>query len=73
MTAHDQRPNPLIVVVIDESPILAVALAKEIRDAPVAGVIPPFLRGFGLRIYAAIFSFCAGVIPPFPRLGRSWL
>lgn len=37
------------------------------------GVIPPFLRGLGRRIYAAIFSFCAGVIPPLPMFGRSWL
>lgn len=36
-------------------------------------VIPPFLRGLGRRIYAAIFSFWAGVIPPLPMLGRSWL
>jgi len=34
-------------------------------------VIPPFLRGLGRRIYAAIFSFWAGVIPPLPILGRS--
>ena len=34
-------------------------------------VIPPFLRGLGRRIYAAIFSFWAGVIPPLPMLGRS--
>ena len=26
-------------------------------------VIPPFLRGLGRRIYAAILSFWAGVIP----------
>jgi len=36
-------------------------------------VIPPFLRGLGRRIYAAILSFCAGVIPPLPMLGRSLL
>lgn len=36
-------------------------------------VIPPFLRGLGRRVYAAIFSFCAGVIPPLPMFGRSWL
>jgi hypothetical protein len=34
-------------------------------------VIPPFLTGFGRRTYAAIFSFCAGVIPPMPIFGRS--
>ncbi|QKS09519.1 DEAD/DEAH box helicase family protein [Pseudosulfitobacter pseudonitzschiae] len=34
-------------------------------------VIPPFLRGLGRRIYAAILSFWAGVIPPLPMFGRS--
>jgi hypothetical protein len=36
-------------------------------------VIPPFLRGLGRRIYAAILSFWAGVMPPLPMLGRSLL
>ena len=36
-------------------------------------VIPPFLTGCGCRTYAAIFSFCAGVIPPMPIFGRSLL
>ena len=36
-------------------------------------VIPPFLTGCGCRTYAAIFSFCAGVIPPIPIFGRSLL
>ena len=36
-------------------------------------VIPPFLTGCGRRTYAAIFSFCAGVMPPMPMLGRSLL
>jgi hypothetical protein len=36
-------------------------------------VIPPFLAGFGRRIYAAAFSFWAGVIPPMPMFGRSLL
>ena len=36
-------------------------------------VILPFLAGFGSRIHAASFSFCAGVIPPMPILGRSLL
>ena len=36
-------------------------------------VIPPFLTGFARRIYAANFSFCAGVMPPMPMLGRSLL
>lgn len=36
-------------------------------------VIPPFLTGLRSRIHAAIFSFCAGVMPPMPILGRSLL
>ncbi|AIK43658.1 hypothetical protein DR92_2211 [Brucella anthropi] len=36
-------------------------------------VIPPFLTGLVSRIHAAIFSFCAGVTPPMPILGRSLL
>ena len=37
------------------------------------GVIPPFLTGCIRRIYAAIFSFWAGVMPPMPIFGRSLL
>lgn len=36
-------------------------------------VIPPFLTGLDHRIHAALFSFCAGVMPPMPMLGRSLL
>ena len=36
-------------------------------------VIPPFLMGFSRRIYAAVFSFMAGVMPPIAMLGRSLL
>jgi hypothetical protein len=36
-------------------------------------VIPPFLMGLSGRIYAASFSFWAGVIPPMPMFGRSLL
>lgn len=36
-------------------------------------VIPPFLTGLSSRNHAAIFSFCAGVMPPMPILGRSLL
>ncbi len=38
-----------------------------------ATVILPVLTGFGRRLHAAIFSFCAGVMPPMPMLGRSLL
>lgn len=48
------------------------ALSKLIRPAnPV--VIVPFLTGCSRRTYAAIFSFCAGVIPPMPMFGQSLL
>jgi hypothetical protein len=36
-------------------------------------VIPPFLVGFWRRIHAASCSFWAGVMPPMPMFGRSWL
>jgi hypothetical protein len=36
-------------------------------------VIPPFLTGIDHRIYAAAFSFWAGVIPLMPVFGRSLL
>jgi hypothetical protein len=36
-------------------------------------VIPPFLMGLSRRIYAAVFSFMAGVMPPIAMLGRSLL
>ncbi len=36
-------------------------------------VIPPFLTGCSRRSHAAIFSFCAGVMPPMPMFGRSLL
>lgn len=36
-------------------------------------VVPPFLGGLKSRGYAAILSFCIGVMPPMPILGRSLL
>ena len=45
-------------------------LLPQIKDNP---VVPPFLTGCTCRTYAAIFSFCAGVMPPMPMLGRSLL
>ena len=44
---------------------------EERIDSPVTLVIPLFLRRISRRIYAAIFSFWTGVIPPLPMLGRS--
>ena len=38
-----------------------------------APVILLFLTGCIRRTYAAIFSFCSGVMPPMPRMGRSLL
>ena len=76
----------LVVVVIDKGFDLGFEIAgQELvfqQDAalqslmpPVnfALVIPPFLMGLSRRIYAAVFSFMAGVIPPMPMLGRSLL
>jgi len=50
--------------------IAAFAIIFAILDAE---VIPPFLMGFFSRIQAAFRSFCIGVIPPMPMLGRSLL
>lgn len=49
-------------------------MGGAIAAAAIGGlVIPPFLVGWISRIYAAIFSFWAGVMPPMPMLGRSLL
>ena len=49
------------------------APTKNPKLPAAAQVIPPFLTGFARRIYAANFSFWAGVMPPMPMLGRSLL
>jgi threonine dehydratase len=36
-------------------------------------VIPPFSMGLSRRIHAAVFSSIAGVMPPIPMLGLSFL
>ena len=48
-------------------------VAEQVRDSLGGKVIPPFSTGLRGRIHAAIFSFCAGVMPPMPILGRSLL
>ena len=48
-------------------------LDGEGAGATQAPVIPPFLTGCIRRIHAAIFNFCAGVMPPMPMFGRSLL
>ena len=50
-----------------------VYLAAGVTDMRRGMVIPPFLVGWISRIYAALFSFWAGVMPPMPMLGRSLL
>jgi hypothetical protein len=47
--------------------------AEALALKELVGVIPPFLTGCICRTYAAIFSFCAGVMPPMPMFGRSLL
>ncbi len=49
---------------------LLASWRKNMKSSP---VIPPFLVGWISRIYAALFSFWAGVMPPMPMLGRSLL
>jgi hypothetical protein len=48
-------------------------LRQKVLVFPASAVIPPFLVGFWRRIHAASCSFWAGVIPPRPMFGRSWL
>ena len=48
-------------------------VSLQVQDEYGRVVIPPFLTGSEHRIHAANFSFWAGVIPPMPILGRSWL
>jgi len=47
--------------------------ARTVATRPTRVVIPPFLMGLSRRIYAAVFSFMAGVMPPIAMLGRSLL
>ena len=60
--------------------LFSSALKGVIFDATMARLMerrgmgnPPFLAWCVRRIYAAIFSFCAGVMPPIPMFGRSLL
>ena len=43
------------------------------KDTAKEMVILPFSVGFKSRGYAAIVSFCIGVMPPMPMFGRSLL
>lgn len=54
-----------------DTDLILFKLAGELASRGL--VILPVLTGFGRRIHAAIFSFCAGVMPPMPMLGRSLL
>ena len=60
---------------MDGAAIIAEAASRceEDRFPDDRMVIPPFLTGCIRRIYAAIFSFMAGVMPPMPMFGRSLL
>ena len=51
----------------EEEPGSVIRLFADDLQKIAGGVIPPFLAGCIRRTYAAIFSFCAGVIPPMPR------
>ncbi len=51
-------------------PIIAMTSCAMKDDE---SVVPPFLGGLKSRGYAAILSFCIGVMPPMPILGRSLL
>ena len=60
--------------------VIGIALAPSMLTVPILDpVILPILRDFWRRTHAAVFSsncrfsFCAGVMPPNPMLGRSLL
>ena len=59
--------------VFDWNLIWIIEYTDLLKFGAIGMVIPPFLTGFARRIYAANFSFCAGVMPPMPMLGRSLL
>lgn len=63
---HIARRITLIAAAL-HPPLWAGRIALPLR------VLPPFLTACLCRVYAAIFSFCAGVMPPMPMLGRSLL
>lgn len=54
-------------------PIYAQHLAEQTGVQVIVGgrVIPPFLAAAKSRGYAAMVSFCCGVIPPKAIFGRS--
>jgi hypothetical protein len=53
--------------------ICIISEATETKHDRTVSVIPPLSTGCILRVYAAIFNFIAGVMPPMPMLGRSLL
>jgi molecular chaperone HscC len=76
---HDRNDESTFIVLdlgggtFDVSIVEMFEGVMEVRASSGDAVIPPFLWGLGRRIYAAILSFCAGVIPPLPMFGRSLL
>ena len=58
----------------DTIPQIAVRgyAAREVSERLGVRVIPRFYRGSSRRIYAAVFSFMAGVMPPIEVLPENW-
>ena len=54
-------------------PFASALRMRLVREIAINFRNPPFLTGCSRRIYAAIFSFWAGVMPPMPMFGRSLL
>ena len=68
-----QKPEQLEIDRLRREVTKLKAERDILKKAAAYLVIPPFLAGWISRIYAALFSFWAGVMPPMPMLGRSLL
>ncbi|MCC5810387.1 MAG: hypothetical protein JJU06_08435 [Ectothiorhodospiraceae bacterium] len=64
---YGQRASEGGLIIAEASQIIAGGSAA----ATTPGVIPPFLAAAKSRGYAAMVSFCCGVIPPSAMFGRS--
>lgn len=74
MSAPEMVAFAMVAATWGSKHILAASALKKMTPIPADyEVIPPLLTGLRSRIHAAIFSFCAGVTPPMPILGRSLL
>jgi hypothetical protein len=71
--SEEGEPDGQLATVADAAVEMRVDDGGKLSVWLKIGVIPPFLTGCIRRTYAAIFSFCAGVMPPMPMFGQSLL